>query len=153
MDSAQVVQCLVPPCLESKPHQLSPRPELRMDVVVLRFSVHPPTAAAGLFYVTVELQVFQAAVHRANLQIRSQDLSAHLPRDMMASWLAAMNILAGLHFGSTLSWTPDWISVAMALLPVLLACTAGLGLSRRRDANDQHDALELVAQRLPITRR
>eukprot|EP00929_Paragymnodinium_shiwhaense_P071338 TRINITY_DN36281_c0_g1_i1.p1 TRINITY_DN36281_c0_g1~~TRINITY_DN36281_c0_g1_i1.p1 ORF type:complete len:885 (-),score=76.01 TRINITY_DN36281_c0_g1_i1:507-2798(-) len=81
--------------------------------------LHPPTALAGLLYITVELWAVRKAA-TLDLQFHSADRTAQFPRLMMAFWLATTSAFAALHFASTQSSEPGLSLMLTTLVPMVV---------------------------------
>eukprot|EP00929_Paragymnodinium_shiwhaense_P102388 TRINITY_DN65587_c0_g1_i2.p1 TRINITY_DN65587_c0_g1~~TRINITY_DN65587_c0_g1_i2.p1 ORF type:complete len:201 (+),score=21.31 TRINITY_DN65587_c0_g1_i2:111-713(+) len=108
--------------------------------------LHPPTALAGLYYVTVELLTYRKAMQVAKLQFRSKHQTAWFPRSMMEFWLMMMSVLVAVHFGYTAWPKPCATTVGVTLMPMVIVWIGSFLISRRcQEKTVSEDALELVA--------
>eukprot|EP00929_Paragymnodinium_shiwhaense_P044531 TRINITY_DN22833_c0_g1_i4.p1 TRINITY_DN22833_c0_g1~~TRINITY_DN22833_c0_g1_i4.p1 ORF type:complete len:678 (+),score=22.47 TRINITY_DN22833_c0_g1_i4:723-2756(+) len=107
--------------------------------------LHPPTALAGLLYVTVERWAYRKAVEDVQLEFTKENQIAKLPRAMMTFWLAMTSLLAALHFASVATPSASLGSVAMALVPMLLSLLTSHCAAASRGRNAGQNALDLAA--------
>eukprot|EP00929_Paragymnodinium_shiwhaense_P031505 TRINITY_DN17630_c0_g3_i1.p1 TRINITY_DN17630_c0_g3~~TRINITY_DN17630_c0_g3_i1.p1 ORF type:complete len:182 (-),score=31.01 TRINITY_DN17630_c0_g3_i1:71-616(-) len=135
-------------CVSEKfaPVQVIQRVAVWLDLSLCWGLVHPPTALAGLLYISVEIWTYGRAVDKLQLQFRREDLKAEIPKAMMVFWLAMASFMAGMHFASILTPEPGWKSLVMSLLPPLLmwACCLRLPQLCSEAQVPQHAHLELA---------
>eukprot|EP00929_Paragymnodinium_shiwhaense_P043701 TRINITY_DN22459_c0_g1_i2.p1 TRINITY_DN22459_c0_g1~~TRINITY_DN22459_c0_g1_i2.p1 ORF type:complete len:388 (-),score=28.93 TRINITY_DN22459_c0_g1_i2:82-1245(-) len=112
-------------CLSEKfsPTRVMQRVAIWVDVSFGWGLLHPPTALAGLLYITVEQWTYRKTVEVLKLQFRREDRGdkrVTLPKSMMVFWLQMTGLLAALHVGSTASAAPNGQVLAMPILPMVL---------------------------------